>query len=118
MVQHCRDCGRWTWPVRPICSGCHGVNLNWEAAQGTGEVYTWVVTHQAYSAELAAIVPYTTALVRLDEQSDILIPGRYLSDTAIEQGMRVRAAPERVTDEVGLLHWVAASDPAQPVIDR
>ena len=26
-VQQCLDCGAWTWPPRPICSKCHGENL-------------------------------------------------------------------------------------------
>ena len=34
MLQHCRDCGHWTWPVRPLCSGCHGEDLAWEEAAG------------------------------------------------------------------------------------
>jgi hypothetical protein len=110
LVQHCLDCGRWTWPARPICSGCHGDRLVWEPAQGTGEVYSWVITHQPYGPDLARLVPYTTALVRLDEQADILILGRYLSDAVdIHQGLRVRAAPERVTDEIGVLNWEAAT---------
>jgi uncharacterized OB-fold protein len=109
LLQHCLDCGHWTWPARPICSGCHGDRLAWEPAQGTGEVYSWVITHQPYAPDLARLVPYTIALVRIDEQPDILIPGRYLSDAGdIHQGLRVRAAPERVTDEIGLLHWEAA----------
>ena len=109
LLQHCLDCGHWTWPARPICSGCHGDRLAWEPASGTGEVYSWVITHQPYGPDLARLVPYTTALVRLDEQADILIPGRYLSDAVgIHQGLRVRAAPERVTDEIGLLNWEAA----------
>lgn len=107
LMQHCAECGRWTWPARPICSGCHGEALAWEAPRGTGEVYSWVVTHQAYSPRLAAHVPYTIALVRVDEQDDILIPGRYLSAVPITQGLRVRAEPERVSDEVGVLCWSA-----------
>ena len=109
LLQHCAECGRWTWPARPICSGCHGENLVWEEAAGTGRVYSWVVTHQPYAPDLARLVPYTIALVRLDEQDDILIPGRYLGDAAIEQGLRVRAVPERVTDDVGVLNWEAAA---------
>jgi uncharacterized OB-fold protein len=108
LMQHCRDCARWTWPARPICSGCHGDNLEWEAPSGTGEVYSWVVTHQPYSPDLATIVPYTIALVRIDEQDDILIPGRFVSDVEIRQGLRVTAVPERVADEVGVLNWEAA----------
>src|ERR1700681_4154536 len=80
LVQHCGDCGRWTWPARPICSGCHGENMQFEEPSGTGTVYSWVVTHQPYSPGLARIVPYTIALVRLDEQEDILVPGRFVSD--------------------------------------
>jgi uncharacterized OB-fold protein len=108
VVQHCRDCGRWTWPVRPICSSCHGENLDWEEPTGTGEVHSWVVTHQAYAPDLAKLVPYTIVLVRLDEQDDILIPGRLLSDVDVHQGLRVRATPERVTDAIGLLSWEAS----------
>jgi uncharacterized OB-fold protein len=105
LVQRCRDCGRWTWPVRPLCSGCHGDNLAFEEPRGTGEIYTWVVTHQPYSRD--AVVPYTIALVRLDEQADILIPGRYTGEE-IHQGLRVRAVPERVADNIGVVTWAAA----------
>jgi uncharacterized OB-fold protein len=107
VLQRCRDCHRWTWPARPICSGCHGDNLAWEEPSGTGEVYSWVVTHQPYGPDLARLVPYTVALVRLDEQDDILIPGRFVSDAVVQQGLRVRAAPECVSDEVGILNWEA-----------
>jgi uncharacterized OB-fold protein len=110
LLQRCGDCGRWTWPVRPICSGCHGTNLAWEAPSGTGKVYSWVVTHQPYGPDLARLVPYTVALVRVDEQDDILIPGRFVSDIEIHQGLRVRAAPEQVTEEVGILNWEVASE--------
>jgi uncharacterized protein len=103
IVQRCRDCGHWTWPARPICSGCHGDNVEWEQPSGTGEVYSWIVTHQPYGPDLP--VPYTVALVRLDEQADILVPGRFISEAEIHQGMRVRAVPERKTDEIGILNW-------------
>lgn len=106
VVQHCTECRRWTWPARPICSGCHGEALVWDEPAGTGEVYSWVVTHQPYGPDLAALVPYTIALVRLDEQDDILVPGRLLGDPVeVSQGVRVRAVPQRVDDEVGVLCW-------------
>ncbi len=104
-IQHCTDCGHWTWPARPLCSGCHGGNLQWEDSAGTGTVYSWVVTHQAYAPELVDLVPYTIALVRLDEQDDVLVPGRLVSDGAVHQGLRVRAQPERINDDVGVLLW-------------
>ena len=59
----------------------------------------------------AALVPYTTVLVRLDEQDDILIPGRFLSDVEPHQGMRVRAVAEKLTEELGELNWIAEDSP-------
>lgn len=106
-LQHCRDCGRWTWPARAICSGCHGEHLVWEQVSGTGEVHSWVVTHQVYAPDFVELVPYTVVLVRIDEQDDILVPGRFLSDVEVHQGLRVRATPEQLTEDVGLLHWRA-----------
>jgi len=107
-MQRCRSCARWTWPARPICSGCHRFDLEWAEPTGTGAVYSWIVTHQAYAPDLAKLVPYTVALVRIAEQDDILIPGRYVGAAEIDQGLRVRAVAEPVTDEIGLLTWDAA----------
>ena len=104
-IQKCRDCGHWTWPPRPICSFCQSDNLGWEAAKGTGEIHSWVNVHQVYAPGFAGLVPYVTALVRLDEQSDILIPGRFLSDVEPRQGLRVRAVPAKLTDDIGELNW-------------
>jgi uncharacterized protein len=113
-VQHCHDCGRWTWPPRAICSGCHGENLGWEPVKGTGDVHSWVVTHQVYAPDFVDLVPYTVVLVRIDEQDDILIPGRLVPDVEVHQGLRVRAVPEQVTDEIGQLHWTADVSSVHP----
>jgi uncharacterized OB-fold protein len=106
-IQQCRDCGHWTWPPRPICSNCQGENLSWEPTRGTGEVHSWITTHNVYSAAFAKLVPYTTVLVRLDEQADILIPGRFVSDVELRQGLRVRVCAEALTDQIGDLTWAA-----------
>ena len=104
-LTHCRDCGHWTWPPRPICSGCHGENLALDAVKGTGEVYSWIVVHRSTTPDMMQYVPYTLALVRLDEQADIYIPGRLISDSEAYRGMKVRALPEKITDELGDLAW-------------
>ena len=107
-LQHCKDCGRWTWPARPICSGCQGDNMVWEPVAGEGTVHSWIVTHQVYSPNFVDLVPYTIALVRLDEQDDILIPAPMVSEgDGVRQGMRVRAVAEKVADAVGQLTWKA-----------
>lgn len=106
-IQQCNDCSHWTWPPRPICSFCQSEELEWKPAKGTGEVHSWIVTHNVYSAGFAQLVPYTTVLVRIDEQEDILIPGRLVSNVSLRQGTRVRAVPEKLSDEIGELTWAA-----------
>jgi uncharacterized OB-fold protein len=80
--------------------------LEWKPVKGTGDVYSWVVAHRAYTPDFATLVPYTIALVRIDEQHDILIPGRLISNGAVRPGLRVRAAAERLTDDIGELSWI------------
>jgi uncharacterized OB-fold protein len=104
-LQQCHDCGHWSWPPRPICSGCHGFALEWLPVRGTGSVRSWVTTYHSYVPVLAALVPYTTALVQIDEQDDIFIPGRLVGTAEVREGLRVRAVPERQTDEIGLILW-------------
>jgi uncharacterized OB-fold protein len=106
-LQHCRDCGHWTWPARPICSSCQGESLSWEQVSGAGEVHSWIVTHQPYGPAFVDEVPFTVVLVRLDEQGDILIPGPLASEVVVHQGLRVHAVPERLTDSVGVVTWRA-----------
>ena len=108
-IQQCLDCGHWTWPPRPICSKCHGENLAWREVSGTGEVHSWVRLHRPVFPSLKDLVPFDIVLVRLDEEDDILIPGRLVSDVEVHQGMRVRAAPRKLTDDVGEILWETVS---------
>ena len=105
LATHCHDCGHWTWPPRPICSGCHGEHLSLDPVQGTGTVYSWIVVHRSTTPDMMQYVPYTLALVRLSEQSDIYIPGRLITDAEPHRGMKVRALPEKINDKLGDLAW-------------
>jgi uncharacterized OB-fold protein len=104
-LQHCGDCGHWTWPARPICSNCQSDNMAWEPVKGTGEVYSWVVVHRGMASEPT---PYVIAQVRLDEQKDIYIPAVLRTTVPVRQGLRVRAITEKLSDNVGDLIWVPA----------
>ena len=82
--------------------------------RGTGEVHSWVRPHRAFFPSLKELVPFTIVLVRLDEQDDILIPGRLLSEGEVHQGMRVRAVPIARTEEVGEVLWEFDLDGRSP----
>jgi uncharacterized OB-fold protein len=109
-LQHCADCGAWSWPARPICSKCHGENIAWEPVAGTGTVHAWVVPQRAFFPRLKDLVPFAIVAVKPDEQDDIIIPARFTGDPAsVTQGMAVRATTEKLTDETGELLWEAVA---------
>lgn len=111
VTTHCRDCGHWSWPPRPICSKCHGGNVSLDEVSGTGSIYSWIVVHRSTTPDMMKYVPYTLALVRLDEQADIYIPGRLISAKDVHRGMKVKVLTEKITDQLGDLAWTTEGVP-------
>jgi uncharacterized OB-fold protein len=48
MLQRCRACGAFMWPVKSRCVECFSPEVEWSAASGRGELYSFVVVHQRY----------------------------------------------------------------------
>jgi uncharacterized OB-fold protein len=66
-VQRCESCARLVWYPRFVCPHCGGSSLEWEKLSGDGVVYAVSVHHRAALPALADKVPYSVALVDLDE---------------------------------------------------
>ncbi len=71
LVQHCARCGRLRWPARAVCGDCSSLEWDWVPASGRGAIASWTVGHRPG----ADSVPSVVAMVRLDEQDDLLMPG-------------------------------------------
>ena len=67
VVQRCTDCGALRFPARPRCSACLGKDVEWTPVSGKGEVFSYVVMHQAVHPGFAAIAPYPVVVVQLAE---------------------------------------------------
>ena len=65
--QRCSDCGHAWLPVRSECPHCLGAAWAWESAAGGAKLISWVVYHTAFHPAFAARLPYTVAVVELDE---------------------------------------------------
>lgn len=66
LLHCCKTCGRYDWPAS--CCVEHGREpMEWLATSGAGVIDTYTIFYRAYVKELAAEVPYTVAVVRLDE---------------------------------------------------
>jgi uncharacterized protein len=113
VLQRCDACGILRWPPRDICNRCGSLNSRWVADSGAGTVASWVVTRHPFLPGVAT--PYTTLLVRLDAQRDLVIPGAYDgpadgSDLAFDQQVELEFYDIQPPDGPAytLLRWCQA----------
>jgi uncharacterized OB-fold protein len=67
MLQYCRTCDHWSFPVRERCPHCFAAGLEWREASGRGSLYTFTVMHQVMNPGFASEVPYNIAQIDLEE---------------------------------------------------
>lgn len=103
-LQRCGGCGRFRYPVSPVCFACFSPAYGWEPVAGTGRVASWVVFHRAYFAGFDA-PPYTVVQAELDEGPRLTANLRPDEPDRLAVGARVRLVYERVADGVVLPQW-------------
>lgn len=86
LVPHCLACGRPHWYPRPHCPLCMSDKLEWRAASGLGEVYSFSVGRRVGPQ------PYAIAYVRLDEGVTLLTNLVDCDLDSLHIGQRVRLA--------------------------
>ena len=109
-VQRCRACRHYVFIPQPVCTACQSDALEWVDSSGRGTVYSLTTVHRPQRPEFA--VPYTVAIVELDEGWHMLTN---LVECAPEEraiGMRVEVVFRRMTDEVTLPMFRPARDRA------
>jgi uncharacterized OB-fold protein len=66
-LQRCRDCEEFRHPPRWYCPHCHAKSYDFVPVSGEGTIYSMVVNHSTVDRGWADEVPYTTAVVQLEE---------------------------------------------------
>ena len=79
-------------PPLELCRKC-AAPTQFDEVCGTGTVYTFIVQRQAAVSGYLDNLPYTVAIVELDEQPGLRLPGRIidLAPEKVHCGMRVQA---------------------------
>lgn len=67
LYQCCKGCGHTWLPARSDCPGCLADDWSWKEASGRARLVSWVVYRIAYHASFAKRLPYTVAVVELEE---------------------------------------------------
>jgi uncharacterized OB-fold protein len=89
LVQQCASCRAYRFPPMPSCPACGHLGATVVEVSGEGTVYSWIRVHRAFSEALAAEVPYSIAVVELDEGCRLV--GRLEVDGPAAPGDRVNA---------------------------
>jgi uncharacterized OB-fold protein len=67
VVQRCNSCGALRWPPLSGCPECRSRDTTWVDVAQSGTVWSFVVYHRAFQASLKDEIPYTVAMVQLDD---------------------------------------------------
>jgi uncharacterized OB-fold protein len=97
MLQRCGACGAFMWPVKPRCVECFSGDVEWTAAAGRAELYSFVVVHQRYPGFEE---PYVVATVETPEgvRFNTSIVGADPGE--LEIGMPLEVVFESLSDDV------------------
>ena len=89
--QRCMACGHGWLPARSDCPNCLGSQWSREASKGLGTLVSWVVYRHAYHPAFEARLPYTVAVVQLDEGPRMIsnVVGADAASLRIDQRLRL-----------------------------
>lgn len=104
LVQKCGACGALRYPPLAGCPECLGRDAEWIEVGRSGSVWSYAVYHRALQPTFADEIPYTVAVVELDDGPRItarMVRG----GGPLVIGARVAAQFEDVSAEVTQLKW-------------
>ena len=99
LVKRCRTCGRAHFYPRPFCPHCWSAEVEWEEASGRGTVYTYSTVHVNDLPPFAEKVPYTVAIVELDEGPRLMTNLVDTDGVELRIGLAVEVTFVEQTDE-------------------
>lgn len=101
-LPRCDACAKFHFYPRAACPHCGSAQIAWQVVRGKGEVYSFTVVHRAPSKGFESLVPYTVAVVALDEGPHLMTRLTQVAPDAVRIGLRVRVAFEKQDDETTL----------------
>jgi uncharacterized protein len=98
LIYRCGDCGLWLHPPKPVCRRCLSRSVAPVAVSGYGTVYSYTVNYQPWIPDVP--VPYTLAIVELDEDASLRVSTRLVGvePADVRIGLRVKVIFEQNED--------------------
>jgi uncharacterized protein len=91
LLPRCNACGKHWFPPSQRCAHCLSSDFEWRPSSGQGRIYSFVVFHRVYHPAFESDVPYTVAIVELDEGPRLLanIVGAAPDEVRCDERVRV-----------------------------
>ena len=108
-LQRCTACNAWQTPVALRCKNCLAGSLEWQAASGKGEIYSFVVYHQAFDPAFKDQLPYNVAVVSLEEGPRVVTNVVGCANGDLRIGLPVQVQFDDLAEGVTLARFRPAS---------
>ena len=104
LIQQCPKCGNRQFYPRALCTAC-GADPEWLECTGRGTVHTYTVVRQYGAKPFRDELPYTIAMVELDEGPMMLGAVTDCDPDDVRIGMPVEVYFVKPADDVGIPYW-------------
>jgi uncharacterized OB-fold protein len=71
-------------PPRPMCPHCQSTTVRWDLTSGRGRIWSFIVAHPPLLPAFAAVAPYNSIIVELEEDPTIRFAGNLVANAAGE----------------------------------
>ena len=99
-VQRCAACGGYVFIPQPLCTHCQAGPLEWVDSTGRGTLYSFTTVHRPQRPEFQ--VPYTVAIVELEEGFHMLTNLIDCAPEAMRIGMPLEVTFRKMSEEIHL----------------
>lgn len=100
VLQRCTECGRYAGYPKVFCPHCYADALEWVESSGRGRIYTFSTIVSNPPSTFLAELPYTVAIIELDEGVRFLSRLVNVEPDAVQCDLPVRLVIEREGDQV------------------
>ena len=108
-LQKCGKCGVHQYPPESFCYECGALDPSWVAVAGEGTVYSFIVVHQLNDKAFKEFLPYTVAIVQMDEGPRMLSAMLGLK-RPVSIGERVKPCIRVVDNDKAFLTYVPVKE--------
>lgn len=107
--QKCLKCGTWRHVPRDMCAHCGSFEWEWALSTGRGKVFSWTTVAQPMLPAFAKAVPYSPAIIELDEGVRMVSWVVGVKPEELKLGMPVEVAFEDISAEIALAKFRRAA---------